>query len=81
MGTRVDALIKWILGAKISHEDFVEKSVWSNQIALRIGTAFGVLFELCNICRVLFFSNIGTLPITAVTSDFIWSILSAVLHF
>lgn len=61
MGTRVDALIKWILGAKISHEDFVEKSVWSNQIALRIGTAFGVLFELCNICRVLFFSNIGTM--------------------
>lgn len=61
MGTKVDALIKWILGAKISHEDFVEKSVWSNQIALRIGTAFGVLFELCNICRVLFFSNIGTM--------------------
>ena len=59
MGTRVDALIKWILGAKISHADFVEKSVSSNQIALRIGSAFGVLFELCNICRVLFFSNMG----------------------
>lgn len=58
MGTRVDALIKWILGAKISHEDFVEKSVSSNQIALRIGTAFGVLFELCNIYRVLFFRDI-----------------------
>ena len=58
LGTRVDALIKWILGAKISHEDFVEKSVSSNQIALRIGTAFGVLFELCNIYRVLFFRDI-----------------------
>lgn len=58
MGTRVDALIKWILGAKISHEDFVGKSVSSNQIALRIGTAFGVLFELCNIYRVLFFRDI-----------------------
>lgn len=59
MGTRVDTLIKWILGAKISQEDFVEKAVSSNQIALRIGSAFGVFFELCNICRVLFFRNIG----------------------
>ncbi len=61
MGTGIDMLIKWLLGAAISQEDFVKKSVGSNRIALRIGTAFGAFFGFCNICRVLFFSNIGVM--------------------
>ena len=45
MGTGIDMLIKWLLGAAISQEDFVKKSVGSNRIALRIGTAFGAFLD------------------------------------
>lgn len=49
--------MRTILGRKILHEDFAEKALYSNQTFLRIGAALGVVVELFNMARVLFFTN------------------------
>lgn len=42
---------------KTCYDDFVERSVKSNRIILRIGAAFGVLMEFVNIFRVLILTD------------------------
>ena len=42
---------------KTCYDDFVERSVRSNRIILRIGAAFGVLMEFVNIFRVLILTD------------------------
>lgn len=47
-----------VFNNQIPYKDFRERSVSSNQTFLRIGAVFGLIVELFNMSRVLFFSSV-----------------------